>query len=91
MITNELIASGRVQGVGFRYMTVMVAKELGVFGTVQNLMNGDVKIIAQADNKTMNKFIAKIKASPTPSGYVSHLEITPLNYKESLHSFRVIG
>ncbi|MDH6365129.1 acylphosphatase [Enterococcus sp. PF1-24] len=66
---------GRVQGVGFRYMTKMVADELGVRGKVWNEDNGSVSIEAIADNETMQAFIARVKASPSPSGRVTTLTL----------------
>lgn len=91
MITNELIVAGRVQGVGFRYMTKIVADQLHVTGTVENLMDGSVRIVAQADEETMDKFLTKIKESPSPAGHVQNLRITELTGVEPLHSFRVTG
>ncbi len=91
MITNQIVVAGLVQGVGFRWMTMKVAKELHVTGTVKNLVDGRVLIVAQADQETMAKFIEKIKASPSPSGYVTDVEIAELHDQKKLHSFTVIG
>lgn len=65
-----MTVSGKVQGVGFRYMTKMVADELGVFGIVKNEDNGDVYIEATGEEKAMTQFIEKVKASPAPFGKV---------------------
>ena len=43
------IVSGKVQGVGFRMSTRSQAKLLGVCGTVRNLSNGNVEIIAAGE------------------------------------------
>lgn len=47
MATNgvHIIVSGRVQGVGFRWMTKMVAAKLHITGTVANQMDGSVEIM----------------------------------------------
>lgn len=66
---------GRVQGVGFRYMTKMVADQIGVFGIVQNETDGSVYIEANGDSDKIDLFIAKIKQSPTPSGRVEDLQL----------------
>ncbi|MGX7030989.1 acylphosphatase [Vagococcus zengguangii] len=81
--------SGRVQGVGFRYMTKMVADQLGVYGTVRNELDGSVTIEAIADNVTMEKFLTAVKNSPSPSGRVDNYKITEdPSIKDSL-KFRV--
>lgn len=91
MKTIELIVSGRVQGVGFRYMTKLLADQMHVFGTVQNLADGRVKIVAQSDPEILDLFTKKVKASPSPSGRVDALTIQELFDVDRLHSFSVIG
>ncbi|ALV22956.1 putative nucleoside phosphatase [Carnobacterium antarcticum] len=71
-----LTVTGRVQGVGFRYMTKMVADQIGVFGLVRNEMDGSVYIEANGEPQKIDAFIEEIRKSPTPSGNVEHLEIT---------------
>jgi acylphosphatase len=43
----RIIVEGRVQGVSFRYYTEGKAKELQLKGTVRNLSNGSVEIVAR--------------------------------------------
>lgn len=66
---------GRVQGVGFRYTTKMVADQLGIFGTVKNEEDGSVTIEAIGDDETVEEFISKIKDSPSPSGRVTYVDL----------------
>ena len=40
----NLVVSGRVQGVGFRYFTSNHAKALGLSGWVRNMASGSVEI-----------------------------------------------
>lgn len=75
MKTIRMKVKGRVQGVGFRYMTKMVADLIGVFGIVQNETDGSVYIEANGDSDKIDLFIAKIKQSPTPSGRVDDLQL----------------
>lgn len=72
----KIVAIGRVQGVGFRFMTKMVADQIGIFGSVRNQSDGSVYIEANGDPAKIDKFIEKIKQSPTPSGKVDVLEVT---------------
>lgn len=59
---------GRVQGVGFRYMTKMVADQLGVTGSVKNEDDGSVSITAIAPEDIMETFIKKNQRFPQSSG-----------------------
>jgi len=52
--------SGRVQGVGFRYQTVQVAKEFEVSGWVMNLPDGRVQLEAEGQPGEVRDFIAAL-------------------------------
>lgn len=75
MRTIKMNTSGRVQGVGFRYMTKMVADQIGIGGIVCNQNDGSVYIEANGTEDEIDLFIEKIKKSPSPSGRVDHLDI----------------
>ncbi|EOT30172.1 acylphosphatase [Enterococcus saccharolyticus] len=66
---------GRVQGVGFRFTTKMLADELGVYGSAMNEDNGSVTIEAMGEDDAMDTFIEKVKASPAPYGRVTFYTI----------------
>lgn len=80
---------GRVQGVGFRYMTKMVADQLGVYGTVKNEDDGSVSIEALAEEEPMRLFIEKVKDSPSPAGHVTYVTIQEDPFLEDFTSFKV--
>ncbi|OJG54264.1 acylphosphatase [Enterococcus haemoperoxidus] len=80
---------GRVQGVGFRYMTKMVADELGVHGTVRNEDDGSVSIESVGDDQVIQQFIQKIKDSPSPAGRVTYVDIQEDPLIEEYTSFKV--
>ncbi|WP_083479210.1 acylphosphatase [Lacticaseibacillus brantae] len=90
-IGTRITVSGRVQGVGFRWMTKMVADKLHIAGTVENLDNGDVYIEAIGESDMLARFTAAIKASPTPSGRVDNFTTEPLSPLPNWHDFRVVG
>ncbi|ALS00795.1 acylphosphatase [Enterococcus silesiacus] len=80
---------GRVQGVGFRYMTKMVADELGIYGTVRNEDDGSVSIESLGADEAMKVFIQKIKDSPSPAGRVTYVDIQEDPLMEEYISFKV--
>jgi acylphosphatase len=71
----EIKVTGRVQGVGFRYTTKMLADKIGVKGGVRNCSDGSVAIEAIADRAKMSKFLEGLKKSPTPWGRVNNLQV----------------
>ena len=53
--------SGRVQGVGFRYSTLQVAKEFEVAGWVKNLADGRVCLEAEGRADEVGRFITAVE------------------------------
>ena len=90
METKKIIVSGLVQGVGFRWSTQLVAKDMHITGTVKNMANGNVEIIAQGDSLQLSHFISKVKACPTPAGRVDQIDVQDLPTSDTFHSFNVV-
>ncbi|WP_416335270.1 acylphosphatase [Anaerococcus sp. DFU013_CI05] len=57
----ELLFKGRVQGVGFRYTSKILATKLDLTGNIENLYNGDVRCFIQGEEKSIDKFIEELK------------------------------
>ncbi|MDB6094123.1 MAG: acylphosphatase [Verrucomicrobia bacterium] len=53
--------SGRVQGVGFRYTAMQVAKEFEVSGVVRNLTDGRVQLEVEGQTAEVAAYIAAIE------------------------------
>ena len=53
--------TGRVQGVGFRYHTLQVAKEFELSGFVRNLADGRVELQAEGDETEVRAFVAEVE------------------------------
>ena len=64
--------SGRVQGVGFRYSTVQVAKEYEVTGFVKNLPDGRVQLEAEGAPEEIAAFISSVESRL--HGYIRRTE-----------------
>ncbi|MCK4811646.1 MAG: acylphosphatase [Methanosarcinales archaeon] len=52
--------SEKVQNVGYRARVVEIAKKSGITGSVQNLTDGRVKIIAEGDERDLESFLDAI-------------------------------
>ncbi|HEY4498986.1 MAG TPA: acylphosphatase [Candidatus Paceibacterota bacterium] len=61
---------GRVQGVFFRAFTRRTARALGLVGTVQNLDDGSVEIIAEGEEATLREFLESVRRG----SYFSHID-----------------
>lgn len=69
---RHIWVSGRVQGVGFRWYTQKRAQEFGIFGTVKNLSDGRVEIVAEGELSPLNLFEAAVRKGPNFSA-VEHV------------------
>ena len=52
--------SGKIWGVGYRARVITIAKAFGLTGSVQNLDDGRVGIIAEGDEDMLNTFLDAI-------------------------------
>lgn len=52
--------TGHVQGVGFRYMTLQIAKEFEVAGFVRNLPDGRVQLEVEGEASELAAFLAGV-------------------------------
>ena len=57
---------GRVQGVGFRVQTLGVARGFEVSGTVQNLVDGRVYVLAEGEEREVRDFIKELQSEMEP-------------------------
>lgn len=80
--TISIIVKGKVQGVFYRQATREKARELGITGSVKNLSNQDVEVVATGTPDRLQQLTAWCRQGP-PKAIVTDLIITPL----SLQSF----
>lgn len=85
----KILISGRVQGVYFRLFTQNKAKHFAVKGTVRNLPDGRVEIIAEAEHLIIEKFIQWCHKGPV-TARVDHVDIVDLEPDEALTSFDIV-
>ena len=60
-ISREIIFSGRVQGVGFRFTAQRFAVDLGLTGWVQNWPTGDVQLHAEGDPGRIQDLVERLQ------------------------------
>jgi acylphosphatase len=65
MIRAILYISGNVQHANYRSKVVSIAKKYNVTGNVQNLSNGNVKVIAEGEENDLERFIQDINIRNT--------------------------
>ena len=70
----HMLVTGMVQGVGFRYFTVMAARRFGLTGWVCNRMDGSVELEAQGEGIDLERFERVVEAGPRWSR-VEHVDI----------------
>lgn len=69
-----IIVKGKVQGVFFRVSTVEKATALGVWGRVENLADGSVKITAGGTTESLKELIQWCDEGP-PRATVESVEV----------------
>ena len=74
MFKVHLFISGRVQKVGFRFLTKIKAKELGLSGWVRNLPDGRVETIIVGDKEKVNEMVKWLHQG-SPLARVDKVEI----------------
>lgn len=80
--------SGRVQGVGFRYSTVQVAKEFDVCGTVRNLADGRVELQVEGAPAEVRAMVAAVEERM--HGYIRKVErSTPVRRPAQFQGFAI--
>ncbi len=66
-VRAEILVSGLVQGVGFRYFVVRNAQELGITGYTKNLFTGEVLTVAEGEKHLIENLFDLLKVGPSYS------------------------
>ena len=81
--------SGKVQHVGFRYVSTYLARELHITGWVNNLPDGRVEMEAQGNPIQLQKLLGQLKARPQI--HIEHVEIEKIPVVPFERKFGVRG
>lgn len=68
------VVHGHVQGVNFRYYTCVKARTLDLVGYVRNLSRGRVEVVAQGQERSLQRLLSWLHAGP-PWAHVSHVDV----------------
>ena len=80
----QVFYSGRVQGVGFRYSVRKVANEFEVTGSVRNLADGRVELVAEGNKDELDAFRQGIRES----GLEHFIQQEQVSWGEAKNDFR---
>ena len=83
----QIIYSGRVQGVGFRYVTHNISRRHNVSGHVKNLPDGTVEVIVAGPASEVSNFTAEV--AEAMQGYIAESYSEPYVSRETFHGFHV--
>lgn len=79
-----LLISGDVTGVGFRFSTIQIARELGLTGWVRNTEDGKVEIIAEGEKEKLENLVMWARKGPP----LAQVEKVNVEWQEATGEFR---
>lgn len=83
----RLVASGRVQGVGFRWFVVRAAEAADVVGWVRNREDGAVEVWAEGTDEALRVLEEAVRAGPRHA----RVERVERSIETATESFRAFG
>jgi acylphosphatase len=85
----QILYSGQVQGVGFRYTVRSVAAGFDVTGTVRNLASGGVELIAEGSRAELEGFRQAIRESGLEH-FIRQEKVTWHEASNELRGFEIV-
>jgi len=85
----QIFYSGRVQGVGFRYTTKMLALGYEVTGAVRNLPDGRVELLAEGTREELEAFRTGVQDSELGS-FIRDEEMHWSDAKNEFRGFDIV-
>jgi acylphosphatase len=84
----QVFYEGNVQGVGFRWSVRQIAKGFDVTGSVRNLRDGRVELLAAGEEEEVRAFLEAILQSELRAHIRKHTE-APLPDPPAFHGFEI--
>lgn len=88
VVRKHYYFDGRVQGVGFRYKAMYLARSLELTGWVRNLYDGRVEMEIQGEEETIRYFLARLQEDRFIS--ITDMEVEEVRVVQE-RSFKVTG
>lgn len=88
IVRKHYYFDGRVQGVGFRYKAMYLAKGLGLTGWVKNLYDGRVEMEVQGEVRVIHEFLSRLQEDRFI--VISDIEVKDIRVVEE-RGFKVTG
>lgn len=84
-----VLYSGYVQGVGFRYTAKTVATGFDITGTVRNLADGRVELVAEGTRQELDAFRAALRDAGL-AGFIRDEKVDWADAKNEFRGFEII-
>ncbi|WP_071458539.1 acylphosphatase [Bacillus massilinigeriensis] len=88
MIQLQILVSGKVQGVGYRYYAQMKAIQYGINGWVMNQGDDAVKIVATGTKADLEQYMEELRRG-NPFSRVDRLEYHECEHHDDWQSFTI--
>jgi len=86
----HVLYSGHVQGVGFRYTVKSVAAGFELTGSVRNLSDGRVEMLAEGVHEELEAFLQAIRDSGLDH-FIKKEDVSWSEAKNEYHGFEITG
>jgi acylphosphatase len=85
----QLIVRGRVTGVFFRAATQREARRLGISGWVKNRPDGNIEILAEAEEDAIREMVSWAQHGPS-AARVDDVDVRWRSYTGEFSDFRIL-
>ncbi len=85
----NVLYSGRVQGVGFRYTAKTIAAGFEITGTIRNLADGRVELIAEGSHAELEAFRAELHLAGL-AGFIRDEQVVWADAKNEFRGFEIV-
>lgn len=89
MRAKRVIYEGRVQGVGFRYAVKELARGFDVCGSVRNLPDGTVELLAMGEADELESFLREIREESSVSANIRNHDQEDVPLLENCRGFTI--
>ena len=89
MVRQQILVSGKVQGVGFRKFVEGHAVRLHLFGYCKNLSSGEVEIHVEGHSEKVHELIGELRIGP-PRARVDNIVNVPTLTLQNDTSFVIL-